>query len=91
MLSAASARDNAVLTTPQLALDLREIDHVIAALRRCNSNDAEDLFDLQWLQLRRRYVLAVLASRRQQKTGKVVRLDQWRSGGIIPEAIAAVA
>jgi hypothetical protein len=72
--------------------DLKEIDHLIAALRRTRRHNAQDLEDLHWLQSRRRYVLAVLAARRAQKDKKVVRLDLWRSGGInMAETIADVA
>jgi hypothetical protein len=70
------------MTTPQLLLDLREIDHLIAALRRAQSTDYRDRDDLTWLQTRRRYILAVLAWRRAQKPKRLVDLALWRSGGI---------
>jgi len=83
---------NPVITTPQLIHDLREIDHLIAALRRAHSGDFADLDDLSWLQTRRRYVLAVLASRRAQKSRKIVDLTLWRSGGVmLPDAHAQSA
>lgn len=74
-----------VLTTPQLLHDLAEIDQVIAALRRTQNGNANDFGDMNWLQTRRRYILAVLASRRSQKGKKVVSLDLWRSGGLLTE------
>jgi hypothetical protein len=70
------------LTTAQLVHDLREIDHLIAALRRTQSGDYDDRDDLSWLQTRRRYVLAVLAWRNAQKSKKIVSLALWRSGGV---------
>jgi len=72
----------ATLTTPQLTRDLKEIDLLIAALRRGYNIDPEDLDDLSWLQGRRRYVLTVLAARRAQKGKQVVSLDLWRNGGM---------
>ena len=81
-----------VMTTPQLIHDLREIDHLIAALRRGQATDGDDLDDLNWLQTRRRYVLAVLASRRAQKSKKIVNLTLWRNGGTVrPDNAAHVA
>jgi hypothetical protein len=81
-----------VMTTPQLIHDLREIDHLIAALRRTQAADCNDLEDLNWLQTRRRYVLAVLASRRAQKSKKIVNLTLWRNGGtVLPDTGARVA
>jgi hypothetical protein len=81
-----------VMTTPQLIHDLREIDHLIAALRRTQATDWNDLEDLNWLQTRRRYVLAVLASRRAQKSKKIVNLTLWRNGGTVqPDTAAHVA
>jgi hypothetical protein len=80
------------MTTPDLMHDLKEIDQLIAALRRTYHVDAEDLDDLSWLQGRRRYVLAVLAARRAQKGKRVVSLDLWRSGGLpLPEATPRAA
>lgn len=80
------------MTTPQLMHDLKEIDQLIAALRRTYHVCAEDLDDLSWLQSRRRYVLAVLATRRAQKGKRVVSLDLWRSGGLpLPEATPRAA
>jgi hypothetical protein len=70
-----------VTTTPQLRLDLKEIDQLLATLRRTYGRQAEELEDLHWLKNRRRYVLALLASRRAQSGRKVVRLDSWRDGG----------
>lgn len=72
----------AVVTTPQLRVDLREIEHLIGMLSRVPGADARDLDDLAWLRGRRRYVLALLAARRAQKGRKVVRLDLWRDGGL---------
>lgn len=72
----------AVVTTPQLRVDLREIEHLIGMLGRVPRADAGDLDDLAWLRGRRRYVLALLAARRAQKGRKVVRLDLWRDGGL---------
>jgi hypothetical protein len=72
----------AVVTTPQLRVDLREIEHLIGMLGRVPGADARDLDDLAWLRGRRRYVLALLAARRAQKGRKVVRLDLWRDGGL---------
>ena len=72
----------AVVTTPQLRVDLREIEHLIGMLGRVPGADAGDLDDLAWLRGRRRYVLALLAARRAQKGRKVVRLDLWRDGGL---------
>lgn len=71
----------AVVTTPQLRIDLREIEHLIGMLGRVPGADAGDLDDLAWLRGRRRYVLALLAARRAQKGRKIVRLDLWRDGG----------
>ncbi len=71
-----------VMTTAQFVHDLREIDHLIAALRRTQRSDYDDLDDLSWLQTRRRYVLAVLAWRNAQKSKKIVDLALWRSGGV---------
>jgi hypothetical protein len=80
------------MTTPQLVRDLKEIDQLIAALRRAYNIDAEDLSDLSWLQGRRRYVLAVLATRRAQKGKRIVSLDLWRNGGLqLPEATPRAA
>ncbi len=73
----------AVVTTPQLMRDLKEIEHLIAALRRGPVADPSDLEDLSWLQSRRRYVLALLAARRAQRGRKIVRLDLWRDGGVM--------
>jgi hypothetical protein len=82
----------ATLTTPQLTRDLKEIDQLIAALRRNYNIDAEDLDDLSWLQGRRRYVLTVLAARRAQKGKQVVSLDLWRNGGVpVPATISRAA
>ena len=72
----------AVVTTPQLRIDLREIEHLIGMLGRVPGADAGDLDDLAWLRGRRRYVLALLAARRAQKGRKIVRLDLWRDGGL---------
>ena len=72
----------AVVTTPQLRVDLREIEHLIGMLSHVPGADARDLDDLAWLRGRRRYVLALLAARRAQKGRKVVRLDLWRDGGL---------
>lgn len=72
----------AIMTTPQLRIDLREIEHLIGMLGRVPRADAGDLNDLAWLRDRRRYVLALLAARRAQKGRKVVRLDLWRDGGL---------
>ena len=80
------------MTTPQLVRDLKEIDHLIAALRRAYNIDSEDLNDLSWLQGRRRYVLALLATRRAQKGKRVVSLELWRHGGLTqPEATPRAA
>jgi hypothetical protein len=70
-----------VTTTPQLRLDVKEIDQLIATLRRTYGRQAEELEDLRWLRNRRHYILALLASRRAQSGRKVVRLDSWRDGG----------
>lgn len=70
-----------ILTTPQLERDLKEIDQLIASLRRACNVDLEDLNDLSWLQGRRRYVLALLGARRAQKGKRIVSLDLWRNGG----------
>jgi len=72
----------AVVMTPQLRIDLREIEHLIGMLGRVPGADAGDLDDLAWLRGRRRYVLALLAARRAQKGRKIVRLDLWRDGGL---------
>jgi hypothetical protein len=80
-----------VLTTPQLVLDLREIDHLIAALRRAQPSNRDDLDDLNWLQTRRRYVLALLAARRAQRVQKIVSLERWRDGGVAMRHRADVA
>jgi hypothetical protein len=82
MATAEPLRAIATLTTPQLARDLKEIDQLIATLRRSCNIDAEDLDDLSWLQGRRRYVLTVLAARRAQRGKQVVSLDLWRNGGV---------
>lgn len=82
-----SAYDSVVMTTPQLVNDLREIDHLIDALRMTQSADADDLDDLNWLQGRRRYIQTVLASRRAQKGKKIVSLNVWRYGGTIESEI----
>ena len=74
--------DLAILTTPQLIGDLQEIDDLVAALRRTQNIDAEDVEDLTWLRNRRRYILAILASRRALHGQKVVSLALWRNGGI---------
>lgn len=71
-----------VTTTPQLRLDLKEIEQLIATLRQTYGRQSEELEDLHWLKSRRRYVLALLASRRAQSSFKVVRLDSWRDGGV---------
>ncbi|MGH7035951.1 MAG: hypothetical protein ACREFL_19665 [Stellaceae bacterium] len=71
-----------VVTTPQLRIDLREIEHLIGMMGRVPGADAADLDDLAWLRGRRRYVLALLAARRAQKGRKIVRLDLWRDGGL---------
>jgi len=73
------------LTTPRLLHDLAEIDQVIAALRRMQNESAHGSSDMNWLQARRRHILAVLASRRSQKGKKVVSLALWRSGGLAIE------
>jgi hypothetical protein len=72
----------AVMTTPLLMRDLKEIDRLIATLRRGPVMDPGDIEDLSWLQSRRRYILALLAARRAQKGRKIVRLDLWRDGGL---------
>ncbi len=79
-----AAADNSVLTltTPRLARDLKELDQLIVALRRSRAIDLEDLNDLSWLHARRRYVLALLATRRSQKGKRIVSLDLWRNGGL---------
>ncbi len=82
-----SAYDSVVMTTPQLVNDIREIDHLIDALRMTQSADADDLDDLNWLQGRRRYIQTVLASRRAQKGKKIVSLNVWRYGGGIESEI----
>lgn len=92
MTSHAPCAACAIVTTPQLMRDLKELEHLIAALRRGLATDPDDLEDLSWLQSRRRYVLALLAARRAQKGRKVVRLDLWRDGGIsIPGGARRVA
>lgn len=81
-----------ILTTPQLTRDLKEIDQLIAALRRACLIDAEDLNDLSWLQGRRRYILTVLATRRAQQGKRIVNLDLWRNGGVpMPAATSRAA
>jgi hypothetical protein len=80
MLAAEPNSDLAVLTTPQLICDLQEIDDLVAILRRTQNIDAEDIEDLTWLRHRRRYILAVLASRRALHGQKIVSLDLWRNG-----------
>jgi hypothetical protein len=82
MITSEPLRVFATLTTPQLTRDLKEIDQLIATLRRGYNIDPEDLDDLSWLQGRRRYVLTVLAARRAQKGKQVVSLDLWRNGGM---------
>ena len=92
MAQAEASGVSLILTTAQLERDLKEIEHLIAGLRRTGHKDIGDFDDLNWLQSRRRYVLAVLASRRAQRGKKVVRLDLWRTGGVaVAEAIANVA
>ena len=82
----------AVLTTPQLRLDLREVEHIIAVLRRATAPSTADREDLEWLQTRRRFILAMLAMRRAQNANKVVRLDVWRGAGVaLPERLPEVA
>lgn len=71
-----------VLTTPRLRLDLKEVDLLIATLRQARGRTTSDLDDLDWLHGRRRYILALLASRRAQRGRKIVRLAQWRNGGL---------
>jgi len=82
MLQPEPNSDLAVLTTPQLICDLQEIDDLVATLRRTQNIDAEDIEDLTWLRNRRRYILAVLASRRALHGQKVVSLALWRNGGM---------
>jgi len=71
-----------VLTTAQLNRDMRQIDHLIAALSGTPwQSSADDLDDLIWLKQRRSYILSVLAFRRAQKGNRIVDLDAWRDGG----------
>lgn len=74
------AYSGVVMTTPQLVSDLKEIDHLIDALRMAQNFDADDLDDLSWLHGRRRYIQRVLVSRRAQKGKKIVSLNTWRYG-----------
>jgi hypothetical protein len=91
-VSVADREGFAVLTTPQLRLDLREVEHIIGMLRRASALSTVEREDLEWLQSRRRFILAMLAMRRAQNANKVVRLEVWRGAGVaLPEHLPEVA
>lgn len=72
-----------MMTSDELARDLRDIDRLLAALNAPHDVEDEDLEDLCWLLERQRFLSAVLAIRRAQKGRKVVDLELWRYGGAL--------
>lgn len=69
-----------VMTSELVRHDIERIEALIAALGASYPADADDLNDLAWLKERRIHLLALLASRRQLRLRKIVRLDLWRDG-----------
>jgi len=71
-----------IRTLDSLLHDLRDMDRLIAALSTSFDIDDEDIEDLRWLRARRRFLLLLLAVRRDQRGKKVVSLELWRHGNV---------
>jgi hypothetical protein len=68
-----------MMTSDELARDLRDIDELITALS-ASDNGFADVDDLYWLLERRKSVSELLAIRRAQRGKKIVSLAMWRHG-----------
>ena len=69
-----------VMTSDLARHDLARIEALLAALGASYPDDIEELDDFIFLQEQRTFLLALLASRLQQRRQKIVRLDRWREG-----------
>jgi predicted nucleic acid-binding Zn ribbon protein len=80
-----------MMTSDELARDLRDIDELITVLSASDS-DLADADDLHWLLERRRSVSELLAVRRAQRGKKIVSLAMWRYGcATTAEQMAGIA
>jgi hypothetical protein len=81
-----------IMTSDELARDLRDIDELIMTLSAPESHDTADADNLHWLVQRRRTVSHLLAIRRAQRGKKIVSLALWRYGSTTEvERIAGIA
>jgi hypothetical protein len=71
-----------IRTSDSLLHDFRDMDRLIAALSTPFDIDDEDIEELRWLRARRRFLLSLLAVRRDQRGKKVVSLELWRHGNV---------
>lgn len=80
------------LLNAELRQDLFQIEYLLTTLRNAPPETREQVYDVNWLRDRHRFLNTILARRRVLQQGKVVDLAAWRRAASVNEsALADVA
>lgn len=91
-LSPSSAAAAPILLTAELRHDLFKVEYLLTTLSSSPAETSEQVYHLNWLRNRQRFLNAVLARRRALQQEKVVDLAAWRRAALpAKEALADVA
>lgn len=91
-LSPSFTAGSRILLNAELRHDLFQIEYLLTTLRNAPPQTVEQVYDIDWLRNRHRFLNTVLARRRELQQGKVVDLAAWRRAASANEsALADVA
>ncbi|MDE2229832.1 MAG: hypothetical protein KGL11_12435 [Alphaproteobacteria bacterium] len=78
-----------IAKSDDLRRSLREIDHLLQALRAADVDSDVHLDEIELLERSRRSIVTLLAARQTQNREKVVALQAWRDGSLIAPPFTA--
>ena len=90
-LTPSSAAGSPILLTAELRHDLFKVEYLLTTLGNVPAETSEQIYHLNWLRNRQRFLYAVLARRRALQQEKVVNLAAWRRAALPRESLADVA
>lgn len=79
------------LLTADLRHDLFKVEYLLTTLGNAPAETSEQVYHLNWLRNRQRFLNSVLARRRVLQQAKVVDLAAWRRAALAKEPLADVA
>jgi len=90
-LTPSAAAGSPILLTAELRHALFKVEYLLTTLGNVPAETSEQIYHLNWLRNRQRFLYAVLARRRALQQEKVVNLAAWRRAALPRESLADVA